>query len=213
MPLCPTWPDCGLSLRMNRTTAHARRGHRRIPAFLPVPLRARADGWSPPRQAAFLAALALTRSVRAAAARVGMSRESAYRLRGRVGAASFAAAWDAALARKVTPSRKVTPATLAARATGVLLKPLLYAGRHVATVEKADNSALLRLLGQLDRHGRAGPAGQGDTSRFARRAASTPTVNLAGFGARRKSPGGANVRRGDDEIAAADGAQVRQGSA
>ena len=42
---------------------------------------------------AFLKALALTGSVSAAAAQVGMSRQSAYGLRARLGGA-FAAAWD-----------------------------------------------------------------------------------------------------------------------
>lgn len=158
---------------MNRRSSAVRRGHRRIPAFLPVPLRALADGWSPPRQAAFLAALALTRSVRAAAVRVGMSRESAYRLRRRAVAASFAAAWDAVLGKARACARKVTPDTLVTRPTSVLLKPLLYAGRHVATLEKADNSALLRLLAQLGRHEREAPAGQSDTCGFAPHPAST----------------------------------------
>lgn len=130
-----------------------RRGHCRVPAFAPVPLRARADGWTPMKQAAFLGALAVTGSVRAAAQRVGMSRESAYRLRRRPGASSFARAWDGVLRRRMSRSRKVTPEMVKARAVSGLLKPVIYAGRHVATVRKADNSALLRLLGQLDRAG------------------------------------------------------------
>ena len=140
----------------NRLMPHTyapRRGHCRVPAFAPVPLRTRADGWTPMKQAAFLGALAVTGSVRAAALRMGMSRESAYRLRRRPEAASFARAWDGVLRRKVTRSRKVTPETVKVRAVHGLLKPVIYAGRHVATVRKADNSALLRFLGQLDRAG------------------------------------------------------------
>jgi hypothetical protein len=68
------------------------------PSFDPVPGRARRDGWTPDRQRLFLHELAQTRSVGRSAASVGMSRESAYRLRARPGAASFAAAWDLALA-------------------------------------------------------------------------------------------------------------------
>src|SRR5438067_13665643 len=88
-----------------------------LPAFHPVPTRARADGWTPLRQAEFVGMLAQTGSVAAAAAFVGMSRESAYRLRRREGAAEFAAAWDLALdmafARRtgVWPSRPVTRAS------------------------------------------------------------------------------------------------------
>jgi hypothetical protein len=128
-----------------------RRGHCRVPAFSPVPLRARTDGWTPARQAAFLGALAVTGSVCEAARRVGMSRQSACRLRKRPGAGSFAAAWDAVLRRGKGPSRKFTPDELAQRALYGLLKPVIYAGRHVATVWKLDKSALLRFLTQLDR--------------------------------------------------------------
>ena len=60
--------------------------------------RTRRDGWTAERQLAFLGALARTRSVTRAAASVGMSRESAYRLRARQGGALFAAAWDRVLA-------------------------------------------------------------------------------------------------------------------
>ncbi len=68
-----------------------------VPAFTPVPLRIRQDGWTPDRQRAFLAHLRLTGSVEAAARAVGMRRETAYRLRRRPGGESFAAAWDAAM--------------------------------------------------------------------------------------------------------------------
>jgi hypothetical protein len=57
----------------------------------------RRDGWTAERQLAFLEALAHTRSVSKAAASVGMSRESAYRLRERAEGALFAASWDRAL--------------------------------------------------------------------------------------------------------------------
>ena len=129
--------------------------HLRVPAFVPVPTRARADGWTPARQAAFLAALALTRSVSAAARRVAMARETAYRLRRRKGAESFAAAWDAALGRAAPAKRKVTAEERARRALDGMLKPHFWRGEHVLTVRKADNSALLSHLAQLDRAERA----------------------------------------------------------
>ena len=139
----------------------------RIPAFVPVPTRARRDGWTPSRQARFIGALAETGSVAAAAARVGMSRESAWRLRAREGADSFAAAWDAARAigskgggakaigtaseAQIPPKRKITPGELRQRALEGVLRVILRGGRHVWTERKADNSALLRWLGVLDR--------------------------------------------------------------
>lgn len=64
----------------------------------------RHDGWTPERQLAFLAALSLTRSVTRSAAVVGMSRESAYRLRARPHGALFAARWDQILRLRFVPS-------------------------------------------------------------------------------------------------------------
>jgi hypothetical protein len=80
-----------------------------VPAFYPVPTRTRRDGWTVARQADFLGMLAETGSVIGACEAVGISRKSAYQLRARPGAESFAAAWDAALGgegRKVTSPRR-----------------------------------------------------------------------------------------------------------
>ena len=55
------------------------------------------DRWTPPKMVAFLHELSATRSVKAAARAVGMSRNSAYRLRARSRGQAFALAWDAAL--------------------------------------------------------------------------------------------------------------------
>jgi hypothetical protein len=79
---------------------------RRIPPFHAVPGRARADGWTPLKQAEFIGELAETRSVAEAARRVGMTRETAYRLRQRKWSASFCAAWDAAMERPPMASRR-----------------------------------------------------------------------------------------------------------
>ena len=70
----------------------------KIPAdFEPVPLRPRHDGWTPERQIAFVEKLADCGSIAAAAKHVGMSRESARRLRRRPEARAFRDACDAAL--------------------------------------------------------------------------------------------------------------------
>jgi len=58
-----------------------------------VARKARSDGWTAERQLRFLDALAETRSVSAAAAAAGMSRESAYRLRSRKQGLLFAHLW------------------------------------------------------------------------------------------------------------------------
>ena len=136
--------------------------HARVPAFLPVVTRARKDGWTARRQAAFLAALAIAGSVCEAARRVSMARESAYRLRRREGAESFAAAWDAIVGGYGEARRKVTPEERARRAIEGVIKPVIYRGRHVTNQRKPDNSALLRYLAQLDR-------GQGNALREAER--------------------------------------------
>jgi hypothetical protein len=65
--------------------------------FDPVPrTRKRRNGWTEERQRGFIAALAQCGSVRAAAAHVGLTARTAYRLLDAEGADSFAAAWDKA---------------------------------------------------------------------------------------------------------------------
>jgi hypothetical protein len=120
---------------------------RRVPTFTPVPLRYRADGWTPGRQADFLGRLCETWSVAAAARHVGMTRESAYRLRDKPGAESFAAACDAILAepRRV---RKSTHGLLWHRAFYGTLKPSMRGGKHAGTLHSPDNDAVLRLYRQ-----------------------------------------------------------------
>jgi hypothetical protein len=68
-----------------------------VPFFQPVPTRDRHDGWTAERQERFLAALLALGTVAGAARAVGLSSASAYKLRRRADAASFAEAWDIAL--------------------------------------------------------------------------------------------------------------------
>lgn len=136
----------------------AHRIRRKPPFFHPAALRDRHDGWSKARQCAFLAELYLTGSVTAAARAVGMSRMSAYRLRRRKGAESFAHAWDRIFAQPGTGKaaapkpdwRKITNPALMERVEVGLVQPVLYAGKLVAIRRKPDNSALLRLLRRQD---------------------------------------------------------------
>lgn len=65
-------------------------------AFTPVATSPRADGWSAERQRAFIAQLASHGGIAAAARAVGMTPQSARRLRNRPDAAGFVRAWDAA---------------------------------------------------------------------------------------------------------------------
>lgn len=68
------------------------------PAFAPVPVKPRHDGWTAERQRAFIVALAETGCVSEACAEVGITPRSAYRLREHAGAESFRSAWDHATA-------------------------------------------------------------------------------------------------------------------
>ncbi len=170
-------------------TSPRRARHARVPAFSPVPLRARADGWTPARQSAFLASLAITGCVTKAARRVKMARETAYRLRAKPGAGSFAAAWDAVLGKASQgDKRKVTIEERAQRALHGLLKPLIYRGEHVGTMRKADNSALLGHLAQIDRAFRQPPEAGERSQGFTRVSASPlpgprlPGPRLPGLG-------------------------------
>jgi len=64
--------------------------------WTPVRRASRVDGWSEAKQRRFIEVLADTGLVGTAARAVGLTRESAYRLRRAAGAEAFAAAWDAA---------------------------------------------------------------------------------------------------------------------
>ena len=125
----------------------------RAPPFYPVPTRTRRDGWTVQRQADFLGMLAETGSVMGACEAVGMSRKSAYALRARPAAESFAAAWDAALG---APVRKVTAPGLEVRAFEGLIRLITFRGRYRGSWARPDDSALLRLVRRLDRTARRG---------------------------------------------------------
>ena len=118
-------------------------------------------------QCAFLAALYCTGSVAGAARHVGRSRASAYALRKRSGAESFASAWDHILAGPASIEdlqsgewpmrrhhtrdwRKLTLKDLIWRHRIGLWRPVIYRGKMRAIARKPDNSALLRLLKRLD---------------------------------------------------------------
>src|SRR5260221_13940418 len=68
-----------------------------LPRFDIAPTRNRHSGWTAERQRKFIEHLSLTGSVGESAALAGVSSRSAYRLRNKAGAESFARASDAAL--------------------------------------------------------------------------------------------------------------------
>ncbi|WP_454598622.1 hypothetical protein [Qipengyuania sp. SM2507] len=102
----------------------------------------RGPRWTKARQAAFLAALAETHSVAEAARAVGMSRQSAYRLRTRLRGEPFAMAWDAAYA---SAPHSLYRAALERAIAGVEV-PHYANGELVGTSRKFDERLTLALL-------------------------------------------------------------------
>jgi hypothetical protein len=120
----------------------------------------RCDGWTPARQVRFLDHLAQDGNVRAASARVGMSREAAYRLRRRE--PLFARAWDAALVR----AREACAEVLASRALNGIEEEVWYKGELVGTRRKFESRLLLAHMARLDKQAEGNPAATEDAERF-----------------------------------------------
>ena len=123
-------------------------------AFTPVPVKARSDGWTVERQRGFIARLALGGCVWVPARGVGMTRKSAYRLRERPGAESFAASWDRA---RGWGEDRTVDVSLGRALLGERV-PIVRAGRCVGEVHRYDNRLAMAVLNALDRRtDRLGP--------------------------------------------------------
>lgn len=121
---------------------------------------ARRDGFSPERQARFLAALAHSGNVRVAAGQAGISPQAAYLARRRAG--TFAAAWDAALVL----ARDAAEQLLADRALNGVDEPVFYRGECVAVRRRYDARLLLAHLARLDARSAADGAAARRAERF-----------------------------------------------
>jgi hypothetical protein len=119
----------------------------------------RHDGWTPERKALFLDDLAVRGNVRAACVRVGMSRDTAYRLRRRD--ALFARGWDAALLL----ARDSVAETLGDRATDGIEEEVWHRGELMGTRRRFDTRLLLAHVARLDKLVEQ-QAGFGDAERF-----------------------------------------------
>lgn len=115
--------------------------------FTPVPVKERHNGWTPLHQRAFIMALSHIGSVKLAAASVGRTRQSAYALRKRKGAESFARAWDRALdcGQDNVLDHGIERALYGEE------REHFYRGRKVGTTRKYDNRVLRAALSALDR--------------------------------------------------------------
>lgn len=103
-------------------------------AFTPVPLqRRRARGWTSDAQIAFIQALARCGVVTQAARSVGCSPRSAYMLRQRPGAESFAAAWDWAIEYSMDDARARAFTLIGGREERILTRNGRVVGKRYAT--------------------------------------------------------------------------------
>jgi len=116
--------------------------------FLPVPrLRNRRSGWTEARQRGFIAALARCGSVKAAAAHVGLSARTAYRLLDAEGADSFAAAWDEAIE---TGIERISTDALERALNGVPVA-LFRRGKLVRVEQRRNDRLAIALVGARNR--------------------------------------------------------------
>jgi hypothetical protein len=121
------------------------------PALLPdtaiVPVTQRPDGWTPARQRLFIETLADTGSVAAAARAVGMSEQSARRLRRRADARAFDAAWEGALERAM---QQLLP-TAIDRALNGTVRQRWHRGELIGEERVYHDGLLLHLLERGER--------------------------------------------------------------
>ncbi|HKR24566.1 MAG TPA: hypothetical protein VJS15_04860 [Allosphingosinicella sp.] len=113
-------------------------------AFEPVPVRHRRDGWTPEKQREYVEALADTGLRREAAARVGMTEQSASRLRRRADARAFDLACEAALPH----GARRLHAIAWERAIEGTVKGHYYHGELKSEERVYDNRLLIYLLGK-----------------------------------------------------------------
>jgi|TARA_R110000822_G_scaffold21675_3_gene68313 hypothetical protein len=114
--------------------------------FTPAPCK-RHNGWTAERQRDFIYHLGRIGLVAPAARAVGMSRQTAYLLRQKPGAESFAAAWDRALEMGLdnAEDHAIT------RALEGYEVPYFYGGRQRGTIRRYDHRLLLAALAHSDR--------------------------------------------------------------
>ena len=105
----------------------------------------RHDGWTLARQAGFLRALSATHSVSAAAKSVGMSRQSAYRLRSRLKGKAFDLAWEVAFHH----SYDVLAHAALERALNGVEVPVYFQGEQVGTYRRYDERLTVALLNRF----------------------------------------------------------------
>ena len=114
------------------------------PQFLNSP-----DRWNKPKMALFLRELAATHCVGSAAKAVGMSRQSAYRLRNRLKGEPFDVAWEAAFQH----GYDVLHQAALERALHGWEEPVFYKGEQIGTRQRFDLGLTRFLLSARNRAG------------------------------------------------------------
>ncbi len=125
-----------------------------VAPFTPVYGRGRIDGWTPERQRMFCEVLAECGLVREAAAAVGMTAQTAYRLRRRAEGRGFSLAWDAAL---LIARQRLVNLALERAVDGSLETTYDAEGKIVRQRRKQDVRLLLAVIAKLgtgQRHGK-----------------------------------------------------------
>ncbi len=117
-----------------------------VPPTTP-PASPREQSWTRERQVVFLQALAASQSVSEAARAAGMSRQSAYALRGRLKGQPFDRAWQAALQSRIDT---LAEAALDRALNGVEV-PHFYKGELIHTSRKYDERLTLALLAMREK--------------------------------------------------------------
>ena len=103
----------------------------------------RSDGWSLDKQAKFLRALSATHSVTEAAKSVGMSRQTAYRLRSRLKGQPFDLAWEVAFHHSYDV---LAHAALERALIGVEVS-VFFQGEQIGSYRRYDERLTVALLG------------------------------------------------------------------
>lgn len=144
-------------------TAAPRTSGTRLPARI-ADARDDSPTWTPERQATFLAHLAATHNVARAARCVGMSRQSAYRLRARLHGEPFDRAWAAAFQCHFD----VLAEAAMDRALNGVEVPHYHKGELIGTSRRYDERLTLGLLAMRDSFWRAAPPFTSGANGFAR---------------------------------------------
>ena len=114
-----------------------------------IPVARRGPHWDPQKMADFLRMLAATHSVSEAARSVGMSRQSAYRLRSRLKGTPFDIAWETAFRQAYD---NLAHAALERAMNGVEL-PHYHKGELIGTSRRYDERLTVALLNMRNRFG------------------------------------------------------------